>query len=203
MKKTQARKSALKSLKISEMKNTSSERRKSLYGKMCALYGAVVIALSAVGCKTPYYVPVEGGTTVRDSIRIETRIDTVEVQLPPIRVKDYSALEDTLHLNGVYETAWAYFDPDKELLVGEIKSTDVPLPTLVKYQDRIEYRDSIKTIPVPVEIPKEIEVIKIPWVYKLLSIFGIIGIVVFSIYAGFKIYGLKKNGFSILKKTRL
>ena len=137
-----------------------------------ALYGAILGS-----CGHIRYIPVAGETIIKDSIIYEERIDTAWITLPPVKVKDYSALKDTLRLDGVYEVAWAAVDEGKEMLVGGIETTKEKIPTQVIYKTKTEYRDSTVYKEIPIEIPVEKEVIKIPWIFKFLSVVGLLSII--------------------------
>ena len=89
---------------------------------------------------------------------------------------------DTLNLETTYAKATAYLDTTMRALRGSIENKDVPVKTVIKWKEKIEYRDSItvKEVPVPVEVIKE----KYPKSY-----WWLLGIVVAAlIYFGIKIY---------------
>lgn len=151
-----------------------------------ALYGAILGS-----CGQIRYIPVAGETIIKDSIIYEERIDTAWITLPPVKVKDYSALKDTLRLDGVYEVAWAAVDEGKEMLVGGIETTKEKIPTQVIYKTKTEYRDSIVYKEIPTEIPVEKEVIKIPWIFKFLSAVGLLSIIGLIIFLFVKIKRLR------------
>ena len=117
-------------------------------------------------------------TIIKDSIIYEERIDTAWITLPPVKVKDYSALKDTLRLDGVYEVAWAAVSEEKEMLVGGIETTKEKIPTQVIYKTKTEYRDSLVYKEIPIEIEKERIVKVYPKGLVILSILGTISILV-------------------------
>lgn len=92
----------------------------------------------------------------RDSII--TKIDTLQVQLPPVYIKDYTALEDTLTLHSDYATAKAWVNVDKELLEGEMKSNEKPIPVPTPIHEEYHQKDSVQIQEVPVYIDKVKEV---------------------------------------------
>ena len=145
-----------------------------------------VCGLAAASCGQIRYIPVAGETIIKDSIIYEERIDTAWITLPPVKVKDYSALKDTLRLDGVYEVAWAAVDEGKEMLVGGIETTKEKIPTQVIYKTKTEYRDSTVYKEIPIEIPVEKEVIKIPWIYKALSAVGLLSIIGIALWVLWK-----------------
>ena len=189
----------VETLKEGEMNNSIKNSFGPLHWLGKWQSGAIILLLLlAVGCSTVKYVPVKGETIIRDSIIYIERVDTIKIQLPPVKVKDYTALGDTLKLSDGYSNAWAALDAEREMLVGGIEtdskaSIDVP----VKEKEKIVYRDSVRTVevPIPVEVPKEVEVIKIPWIYKVLSVVGLLSIIGIALWVF-----LKFKGFGILKK---
>ena len=145
-----------------------------------------VCGLAVASCGHIRYIPVAGETIIKDSIIYEERIDTAWITLPPVKVKDYSALKDTLRLDGVYEVAWAAVSEEKEMLVGGIETTKEKIPTQVIYKTKTEYRDSLVYKEIPIEIPVEKEVIKIPWIFKFLSAVGLLSIIGIALWALWK-----------------
>ena len=192
--------SPVETLKEDEMNNSIKKSLGSLHGLRRWQSGAIMLLLLlAVGCSTVKYVPVKGETIIRDSIIYIERVDTVKVQLPPVKVKDYTALGDTLKLSDGYSNAWAAVDAEREMLVGGIEtdskaSIDVP----VKEKEKIVYRDSVRTVevPIPVEVPKEVKVI--PKFWRITGVFGLISLVLLLTFTGLKIYRFFK-GRNILK----
>lgn len=149
-----------------------------------ALYGAILGS-----CGQVKYIPVAGETIIKDSIIYEERIDTAWITLPPVKVKDYSALKDTLRLDGVYEVAWAAVDEGKEMLVGGIETTKEKIPTQVIYKTKTEYRDSTVYKEIPIETIKE--VVKTPrW-----SWYSLLFNILLILFVGIKIYLKIKKPF--------
>ena len=177
----------MKSIKNTRVKNRPVERLKTRrwVGLPLALFLAVC-GLAVASCGHIRYIPVAGETIIKDSIIYEERIDTAWITLPPVKVKDYSALKDTLRLDGVYEVAWAAVDEGKEMLVGGIETTKEKIPTQVIYKTKTEYRDSTVYKEIPIEIPVEKEVIKIPWIYKALSAVGLLSIIGIALWVLWK-----------------
>lgn len=177
------------------MKKISEKLQTFAYGLGKWQSGAIILLLLlAVGCSTVKYVPVKGETIIRDSIRYVERVDTVKVQLPPVKVKDYTALGDTLKLSDGYSNAWAAVDAEREMLVGGIEtdskaSIDVP----VKEKEKIVYRDSVRTV----EVPIPVEIIKEKKIYpKWMVILSILGITL-SCFFLFKVYLKIKKKFPL------
>lgn len=98
----------------------------------------------------------------RDSII--TKIDTIPVELPPVYIKDYTSLGDTLHLGTEYASARAWVNPELELLEGDIKSNPKPIYVPVPTHEEYHQKDSIIIKEVPVEVEKVVKVYpKIMW----------------------------------------
>lgn len=141
-------------------------------------------------CGQIKYVPVPGETIIRDSISYVERVDTAFVTLPPVKVKDYSAISDTLHLDGAYETADCWLDQERELLVGEIRATDKPVAVPVKVIEKEVVRDSIVYQSVPFEVTKEVRYT--PRFWKVTGIIGILSVLLGLLFIIFK---LKNTSF--------
>ena len=155
----------------------------------------IALALGIAGCRTPQYVPIETDTQVHviDSVAIHY-LDSIRIY-EATRYRDFAWMGDTLKLKGSRSRAWAVADTLKGAIVGEIEEDPVEEKTKIIYKDRVEYRDSIRNVevPVPVEIEKKVKFV--PWYHKLLSGVGIISILIVLILAALKIMKLKTTGF--------
>lgn len=142
----------------------------------------LVLALSLAACTTVKYIPIKGETITKDSIIIETKIDTLEVKLPPERVRDWTGLLDTLRLQTGYAYSTSWVDTTKGILTGTLVNKETPLDVYVPSTHTLEKKDSIiyKEIPVPVE-KIEYRTPKWPWYSLILNIIGFL-LVGFSIY---------------------
>ena len=147
-------------------------------------------------CKT-VYVPVKGETIIKDSIIRETRIDTVKVQLPPEKVRDWTGLLDTLKMETSLAVSKSWIDTTYGILSGELKNKDKPLEVPVTSTNTIEKKDSIvyQEVPVPVEVVKEVKVVPKFWM-----VFGIIGIVLSCVLITIGIIKIKSGKFLNLFK---
>lgn len=149
-------------------------------------------ALLLLGCKTTY-LPSSSSTethikdstvwNIKDSIRITERS----------RYRDFSWIGDTLKLNGNRSRAWAVADTLRGAMIGEIEEDPVEEKTKIIYKDRIQYRDSIRNVEVPIEITKEVKYI--PKWLVLLSILGVIS----TMILGFQVYLKVKKKIKVLK----
>lgn len=155
---------------------------KRLIEKIGVFLVAMLPFFAVASCGTPKYLPVEAKTEVRyiDSLRIK---DSTVIHTQ-VLVKDYCDIPDTLRLQGEHSTATAYVDTSKNTLKGQLK--EEPWKEKIVYRDRIEYRDSIKTVevPVPVEVVKEV-VPKWSW-YSLVLNFVILLILLIRIFMKLK-----------------
>lgn len=126
-------------------------------------------------------VPIETIYNYKDST-VVTMVDSV-VYIPKERIVDVVAEYDTLTLETNMAKARAYVDTALHLLRGSIENKkDIQYKFI--YKDRIEYKDSIITKEVPVDIVHEKTITKHPFYESLLWLLSI----VFLFYVGLKIY---------------
>ena len=147
----------------------------------------LIAALAIGGCTTIKYVPIKGDTIVKDSLIVETRIDTLKVQLPPERVRDWTGLLDTLRLETSLASSTSYVDTTFGILTGTLVNKETPVEVAVPSTHTLERKDSIvyKEIPIPVE---KIEYKTPRWAW-----YSLIFNIVFLLLTGFGIY-LKLKG---------
>lgn len=128
--------------------------------------------LLMVACATVRPVPTENTNVqliIRDSVVIHN--DTVRIDVPVERYVDVVRQYDTLRLETSIAKSEAYVDTLTHTLKGKLEHKPTALKTEIKYVDRIvtEYRDSVVTK----EIPVEVEVVRetVPkWSWYLLAI---------------------------------
>lgn len=96
--------------------------------------------------------------------------------------KEYTGLLDTLRMENSYSTFTAYNDTTAKTLKGEVKNKSVSLPQVIKWKEKIVYKDSIQVKEVPVEV--EVMKTKYPTTYWLLLGFFVLTL----IFIGIKIY---------------
>ncbi len=107
----------------------------------------------------------------RDSLI--TRLDTQYVEKVKVeKVKDWTGLLDTLSLSTEQAEAQSWVDTSKAILCGELKDKDVPVKVVVKWKEKISYRDSIRTVEKEVPVEKTVKVVPLFW-----RVFGVIGII--------------------------
>lgn len=159
--------------------------------KRLKLILGVFLTLTAASCKTVQYVPIQGETITKDSIIIETRIDTIEVKLPPERVRDWTGLLDTLRLETGYAISTSYVDTARGILSGTLVTKETPVEVYTPSTHTLEKKDSIiyQEVPVPVEIIKEKKVYP-KWMI-VLSLLGVASTLILGFIGYLKI---KKKG---------
>ena len=175
----------------SETRNYTSRPYKPILDKGKCLLGAIIALSLAVACGTPKEIPVETKIEYRDSVRIETVLDTIEVYRTRLeRVRDYTGLTDMLVMETEGAKATAWVDTTENVLKGTLEDKQVPVQAVVPHQLEYHQRDSVITK----EIIKTVEIEKEKKVYPrwlvLLSTLGIL----LTCVEGFRIYGkLKKK----------
>ena len=125
-------------------------------------------------------------TIIRDSVAIHT--DTVKVEIPVERYVDVVPAYDTLRLETTLAKSEAFVDTLTHTLKGKLEHKPGALTTDVKYVERVrvEYRDSLVTK----EIPVEVEVVRqvVPrwcWYLVLMNVLTVIALFIIS-YLRFK-----------------
>lgn len=146
-----------------------------------------------LGCGTAKHQPTtttKTTTIIKDSIRWKD--STVLVPIPVERYVDVVRQYDTLRLETTLAKSEAYVDTLTHTLKGNLEHKPEALKTVIKYKDRIvvEYRDSIVTK----EVPVEVEVIKTKtprWAWRLV-VFDALVALVFGAYLYLKFKGIIK-----------
>ena len=130
----------------------------------------LVTILMLLGCSTLKHQPTTTTnvvTVVKDSLVIHQ--DTVMIDIPIERYVDVVPVYDTLRLETSLAKSEAYVDTLTHTLKGNLEHKPNSLKTEIKYVERtrIEYRDSLVTKEVPVEV--EVIKTKVPkWCWYLL-----------------------------------
>ena len=144
--------------------------------------GLLATLLLMVACATVRPVPTENTnvqTIIRDSVVIHN--DTVRIDVPVERYVDVVRQYDTLRLETSIAKSEAYVDTLTHTLKGKLEHKPTALKTEIKYVDRIvtEYRDSVITK----EIPVEVEVVRetIPrWCWYLL-VLNVLALIILAV----------------------
>lgn len=167
------------------MNRISDFLRKSLYGLLIGLYGAVLFT----SCRTPQYIPIETGTTVHivDSVAIHY-LDSIRI-FEATRYRDMGWLGDTLRIEGQRSRMYAVADTLKECLIGSLEEDKVEEKTRIVYKDKIIVKDSIRyeEKPVPVEVEKTVRYV--PKFYRIFSIIGVFLTAVLGVFGYLKLKG--------------
>ena len=155
-------------------------------GQMVGQYGAVLMLSLFVACGPTQHIPSnpvgKDSTYVHyiDSVRWNV-LDSVRILERSI-YKDYAGLLDTLRISipeRANMTAWA--DTVHNVIKGTLTAEPVKEKIKIEYKERLVYKDSIRYVekPVPYEVEKEVKYI--PWIYKVLSVIGLLWIVILII----------------------
>ena len=162
--------------------------------KLYSIFTAsLVMIVMLLGCGTVKHQPTtttQTTTIIKDSIRWKD--STVLVPIPVERYVDVVRQYDTLRLETSMAKSEAFVDTLTHTLKGNLEHKPEALKTVIKYKDRIvvEYRDSIVTK----EVPVEVEVIKPKtprWAWRLL-VFDVLVALVFGAYLYLKFKGIIK-----------
>ena len=90
--------------------------------------------------------------TVKDSVYF--RDTTVQIRVQKEKVRDYTGLLDTLHLETSYAASTAYVDTSRNILTGEIQNKESVINIPVQVKEKVITRDSVVYKEVPVEVEK-------------------------------------------------
>lgn len=130
--------------------------------------------LILVSCKTIQYVPVETikEVHVKDSVYVTDTL--VRVELERARLSDFVDVGDTLVLQTDLARSTAFIDTTAGKLKGTLENIKPYVEKPIPVQHKIEYRDTVLKVevPVPVEVEKITKVV--PWIYKVLSVIGLL-----------------------------
>ena len=137
--------------------------------------------LILVSCKTIQYVPVETikEVHVKDSVYVTDTL--VRVELEKARLSDFVDVGDTLVLQTDLARSTAFIDTTAGKLKGTLENIKPYVEKPIPVQHKIEYRDTVLKVevPVPVEVEKIVKVV--PWIYKTLSVIGLIALLILAL----------------------
>ena len=121
------------------------------------------------------YLPSDTVVEYRDSVIY--KVDTLKIAVPVETVKEVVPPRDTLKMATSVAEAKAWVDTTTNTLKGELKNrkTSLSQPQVV-YKEKIQYRDSLVTKEVPVEVEKIVEKRYVPFIWKLLGCIGIVAL---------------------------
>ena len=161
-----------------------------VYGlmKKMAYLGAILILVASCGIGKP--VVVRDSTNViinyKDSINF---IDSlVEIPIYKEYYRDYADMLDTLNLETSLAAAKAYLDTTNKKLNGSIQNKDTSIPYVIKWKEKVVYRDSIVYQRVEVPVPYEVVKTKHPkyeWFLLTWFVLSILGLALFVYWTFF------------------
>ena len=148
----------------------------------------LITALAVIGgCSTIKYVPVETNTEVhiKDST-IYNYIDSIRIH-EATRYKEMGWLTDTARIKSSRgNIAWAVADTAGERLTLGLEEAPFEEKTKIIYKDRIQYRDSIQKVEIPVPVDRvEYKTPTWSWYSLILNVIGLL-VLGFSIYLRIK-----------------
>ena len=137
--------------------------------------------LILVSCKTIQYVPVETikEVHVKDSVYVTDTL--VRVELEKARLSDFVDVGDTLVLQTDLARSTAFIDTTAGKLKGTLENIKPYVEKPIPVQHKIEYRDTVITKEIPVEVEVEKIVKVVPWIYKTLSVIGLIALLILAL----------------------
>lgn len=148
-------------------------------------------AVVFTSCTTVKYIPVKETeyVTVRDSVYFRDTL--VRIELEKARVSDFVDVGDTLYMQTDLAASTAFLDTLDGKLKGTLRNIMPYVEKPVQIREKIVYRDSVRSVevPVPVEIEKRVKYV--PWYTKALAFLGILSIVAAALWVVKKVY-LKK-----------
>lgn len=132
--------------------------------------------LTIFSCKTPQ----PSVTTIVnrvDSTVITYKDSTIYTEIPVEKIVDIANLLDTLNMETSIAKAQAWVDTTTNTLKGSLENKDTVLPKVVYLPSKVkvEYRDSIQTKEIPVEVIVEKKVVpKWCW-WTIIGLFALVG----------------------------
>lgn len=136
----------------------------------------LIFFLILVSCSPKVvYLPSDTVVEYRDSVIY--KVDTLKIAVPVETVKEVVPPRDTLKMATSVAEAKAWVDTTTNTLKGELKNrkTSLSQPQVV-YKEKIQYRDSVVTKEVPVEVERIVEKRYVPFIWKLLGCIGIVAL---------------------------
>ena len=160
--------------------------RKSIFFLIIGFLSVLAVFITACSPKV-IYVPTNTDTHIEYRDSVIYKVDTLKINVPVETVKEVVPPRDTLKMATSVAEAKAWVDTTTNTLKGEMKNKKTALsqPQVV-YKEKIQYRDTVitKEVPVPVEVEKVVKVV--PWIYKTLSVIGLIALFLLALKLVFK-----------------
>lgn len=124
------------------------------------------------------YQPVETikEVHVKDSVYVTDTL--VRVELEKARLSDFVDVGDTLVLQTDLARSTAFIDTTAGKLKGTLENIKPYVEKPIPVQHKIEYRDTVLKVEVPVPVEVEKKVVVVPWIYRVLSVIGLLALCV-------------------------
>ena len=138
------------------------------------IFALLAVFITACSPKV-VYLPSDTVVEYRDTTIWKT--DTLSVEVPVERIVEVTP-KDTLVMETSVAKSVSFYNKEIRMLQGSLENKKVALQKEYVYKDRIVTKDSIvtKEVPVPVEVEKKVVVV--PWIYKVLSVIGLLALCV-------------------------
>ena len=148
----------------------------------------VLLAVVFTACTTIKYIPVKETeyVTVRDSVYFRDTL--VRIDLEKARVSDFVDVGDTLYMQTDLAASTAFLDTLDGKLKGTLRNIMPYVEKPVQIREKIVYRDSVRSVEVPVPVEVEKRVRYVPWYTKALAFLGILSIVAAALWVVKKVY---------------
>lgn len=115
-----------------------------------------LIAIAASGCSI-LHKPIKEEVVVRYVDSIKWHDSTITTYLTKEKVVEITKPLDTLKMETTYAKAEAYLDTNIQMLKGSLVNKDnIPIKTVIKWKEKIKYKDSLVTKEFPVPTPYEV-----------------------------------------------
>lgn len=148
----------------------------------------VLLAVVFTACTTVRYVPVRETeyVTVRDSVYFRDTL--VRIELEKARVSDFVDVGDTLYMRTDLAASTAFLDTLDGKLKGTLRNIMPYVEKPVQIREKIVYRDSVRSVEVPVPVEVEKRVRYVPWYTKAFAFIGILSLVAAALWVVKKVY---------------
>lgn len=136
------------------MSNYTNKLLRAKLGTFLCLLWAFLFA----SCGAYHHIPKEETIVTYKDSTIYNIIDSVRIT-EATHYKEMAWLGDTIRIRGAHSSAYAYNDTTREMLVAGLNEDKVEEKTKIIFKDKIQYRDSLVKVEVPVEVEKIREVV--------------------------------------------
>lgn len=159
--------------------------RKSIFFLIIGFLSVLAVFITACSPKV-IYQPVETvkEVHVKDSIYVTDTL--VRIELEKARLSDFVDVGDTLVLQTDLARSTAFIDTTAGKLKGTLENIKPYVEKPIPVQHKIEYRDTVITKEIPVEVEVEKVVKVVPFFWKFLSVIGLIALFLLALKLVFK-----------------